>query len=149
MQGRRGARGARRAGLFAGSLAAAAVATVVTGPPASAEVLSKDRTDPFTFTDSASGALVSCFITSTLEYDTATQRFTASTSIAGPERPECRGSWPEVTVTTADGTHHAQGFGGVVNLSYGPVSSSLTSHHATYFQSCSCFSPTVTQTLPK
>jgi len=93
---------------------------------------------------------VSCDILSALDYDTSLQKFTAVTTIAGPtERAECRGSWPEVTVNTPEGSHHAQGFGGVVNLSYAPVGDSLTSTHAVYFQACACFSPAVTQTMPK
>ncbi len=150
MQGRRRTRGARRAGRIAGSLTVAALATVVTGPPASAAVLSKVRIDTFTFTVTATGARVSCDVMSVLDYDTSLQQFTAKTLIAGPaERSECRGSWPEVTVQTPDGTHRAQGFGGVVEMTYSPVDDSLTSTHAVYFQACGCFSPAVFQTLPK
>jgi hypothetical protein len=149
MQGRR-RRGARRAGLAAGSLATAALASVVTSPPASAEVLTKARIDSHTFTATATGAQVTCDVMSVLEYDTELRQFSAKTLIAGPaERPECRGSWPEVTVVTPDGTHRARGFGGVVELTYSPVGSSLTSTHVVYFQACGCFSPAVTQTLPK
>ena len=147
MQGRRRARGARRAGLFAGSLGTAALTIGVTSPPASAETLGKGRIDSFTFT--VGGFPVTCDIMSVLEYDTALQEFKAQTLLAGPERPECRGSWPEVTVQTPDGTHHAQGYGGVVVLRHQPVGSSLTSTHVVYFQACECFSPAVTQTLPK
>ena len=144
----RGDRRARRAGVVAGSLAAAAVAVVVTGPPAAAEVQSKTRTDTYSFT--ASGTAVTCSVTSTLEYDTATQQFSASTRISGVEQPECRASWPEVTVVESDGrTHHAQGYGGIVNMSAGPAGNSLRSSHFVYFQACSCSSPTVNQTLPK
>jgi hypothetical protein len=149
MQGRRG-RGARRAGLFAGSLTTAALVTGITSPPASAEVLSKVRIDSFTFTVTGTFTQVTCDVMSVLDYDTALQQFTAKTLIAGPaERDECRGSWPEVTVVTPAGTHRAQGFGGVVEMSYGPTGDSLTSRHVVYFQACGCFSPVVTQTLPK
>jgi hypothetical protein len=150
MQGRRHARGARRAGLVAGSLTTAVLATVVAAPPASAEVLSKARIDSFTFTVTNTTTRVTCDIMSVLDYDTSLQQFTAKTLIAGPEeRPECRGSWPEVTVDTPEGRHHAQGYGGVVDLSYRPVGDSLTSTHTVYFQACECFSPAVFQTLPK
>jgi hypothetical protein len=149
MQGRRRGRGARRAGLVAGSLTTAALATVVTSPPASAEVLTKARVDSFTFTVTDTTTQVTCDVMSVLDYDTVLQQFTAKTLIAGPERPECRGSWPDVTVVTPDGTHRARGFGGVVELSHAPVGDSLTSRHVVYFQACGCFSPVVTQTLPK
>jgi len=141
---------ARRAGAVAGTLAAAAVAVVVTGPPAAAEVQSKTRSDPFTFTVSGTTTSVTCTITSTLQYDTDTQRFTAGTVITGTERSECRGSWPEVTVVESDNSsHHAQGYGGIVNMSYGPVGNSLRSAHFVYFQACNCTSPTRNQSLPK
>jgi hypothetical protein len=85
-----------------------------------------------------------------LEYDTATREFSASTTISGPEQPECRASWPEVTVVESDGrTHHAQGYGGIVNLSGGPATSTLRSTHLVYFQACACTSPTWEQSLPK
>jgi hypothetical protein len=143
-------RRARCAGTVAGSLAAAAVAVVVTGPPAAAEVQSKTRTDAFTFTVSGTSTSVTCNIASTLQYDTATRRFTASTVISGPERPECRGSYPEVTVVESDGsTHHAQGYGGIVNMTYRPVGNSLRSAHFVYFQACNCTSPSRNQSLPK
>jgi hypothetical protein len=148
VQGTREDRRARRAGAVAGSLAAAAVAAVVTGPPAAAEVQSKTRTDTYSFT--ASGTAVTCSVTSRLAYDTATREFSASTTISGPEQPECRASWPEVTVVESDGrTHHAQGYGGIVNLSGGPATSTLRSTHLVYFQACACTSPTWEQSLPK
>ncbi len=135
---------------MAGSLAAAAVATVITGPPAAAAVQTKTRTDAFTFTVTGTSTQVTCNITSTLQYDTSTQRFTAGTRIASPERPECRGSFPEVIVTESDNsTHQAQGYGGIVSMSYGPVGNSLRSAHFVHFQSCNCNSPTRNQTLPK
>lgn len=140
---------ARRAGAVAGSVAAAAVATVVTGAPAAAEVLSRTRTDAFTFTVSGTTTSVTCNVTSTLEYDTSTRAFTAGTRISGTERPECRGSWPEVTVVTPDGTHHARGYGGIVDLSYGPTGNDLRSSHVVYFQACDCTSPTWNHSLPK
>lgn len=144
-------RRARRAGLVAGSLAAAAVATVATGPPAAAEVQSKTRTDAFTFTVTGSTTQVTCDITSTLEYDTELQRVTAKTEVTGPvERPECRGSYPEVIVTESDGTsHQARGYGGIVSITSGPVEGTLRSAHFVHFQSCSCNSPTRNQSLPK
>ena len=142
-------RRARRAGAVAGSLAAAAVASVVTGPPAAAELLTKARTDAFTFTVSGTTTSVTCDVTSTLEYDTETQEFTARTEISGTERPECRGSWPEVTVVTPDGTHHAKGYGGIVHLSYSPTGSDLQSSHFVYLQACNCTTPTWNQSLPK
>ena len=143
-------RRARRAGLVAGSLTAAAVATVVTGPPVAAEVQTTTRTDSFTFTVTGTTTEVTCDITSTLEYDTELQRVTAGTVIAGPERPECRGSFPEVIVTEPDGsTHQARGYGGVVSLSAAPVEGTLRSEHFVYFQSCTCTSPTQRQSLPK
>jgi hypothetical protein len=148
MQGRRG-RGARRAGLFAGSLTTAALVTGITSPPASAEVLSKARIDSFTFTVTGTFTQVTCDVMSVLDYDTTLQQFTAKTLIAGPEEPACRGSWPDVTVETPAGTHRARGFGGVVEMSYGPTGDALTSRHVVYFQACGCFSPVVTQTLPK
>ena len=144
-------RRARRAALVAGSLAAAAVAAVATGAPAAAEVQSKTRTDAFTFTVTGTTTQVTCNITSTLQYDTELQRFTAKTEVIGPvERPECRGSYPEVLVTESDGTtHQAQGYGGIVSMSSGPVEGTLRSAHFVHFQSCNCNSPTQNQSLPK
>jgi hypothetical protein len=131
-------------------LTSAALVTGALAPPAGAEVLSKVRIDTYTFTATATGAQVSCDIMSVLDYDTELLEFTAKTLIAGPaERPECRGSWPTVTVESPNGTHRATGFGGVVELSYAPVDDVLTSTHVVYFQACSCFSPAVTQSLPK
>jgi len=148
-EGRTG-RGARRAGAVGGALALAAVAAVVTGPPATAAVQSKTRTDSFSFTVSGTTTRVTCSFTSTLTFDTANRQFTASTVISGTENANCRSSWPEVTVIESDGTtHHAQGYGGIVNMSGGPVTSSLRSAHFVYFQACSCSSPTVNQSLPK
>jgi hypothetical protein len=150
VQGLRRNRRARRAGVVATSLAAAAVAAVVTGPAASAEVQTKTRTDNFTFTVTGTSTVVTCGITSTLQYDTTTKQFTASTTISGTERSECRGSYPEVTVVESDGTtHHAQGYGGIVNMSSGPVGNSLRSTHFVSFPACSCSSPVQTQSLPK
>lgn len=143
-------RRARRAGLVAGSLAAAAVATVAAGPPAAAEVQTRTRTDAFTFTVTGSTTQVTCNITSTLEYDTELQRFKAGTVLAGPEVPECRGSFPEVVVTEPDGsTHQAEGYGGIVSMTGGPVEDDLESAHSVYFQACACRSPVWTQSLPK
>jgi hypothetical protein len=139
---RRRSRGAHRAGAVGGALAAAAVAAVVTAPPASAEIQ--------TNTVTGTATQVTCSFTSTLQYDTDTKVFIAGTAISGTERPECRASWPEVTVVESDGTtHHAQGYGGIVNMSAGPVGNSLRSAHFVYFQACSCSSPTVNQSLPK
>lgn len=150
MRERRRSRGAHRAGAVGGALAAAAVAAVVTAPPASAEIQTKTRTDSFTFTVTGTATQVTCSFTSTLQYDTDTKVFIAGTAISGTERPECRASWPEVTVVESDGTtHHAQGYGGIVNMSAGPVGNSLRSAHFVYFQACSCSSPTVNQSLPK
>ena len=147
---RRRTRGVHRAGTVGGALAAAAVAAVVTAPSAAAEVQSKSRTDSFTFTVTGTTTRVTCSFTSTLQYDTDSQVFTAGTAISGTERPECRASWPEVTVVESDGTtHHAQGYGGIVNMSAGPAGNSLRSAHFVYFQACSCSSPTVNQSLPK
>jgi hypothetical protein len=150
VHGPRRNRRARRAGVVATSLAAAAVAAVVTGAPAGAEVQNKTRTDNFTFTVTGTSTSVTCGITSTLQYDTSAQKFTASTVISGTERSECRSSYPEVTVVESDGsTHHAQGYGGIVNMSYGPVGNSLRSAHFIYFQACNCSSPVRNQSLPK
>ena len=120
------------------------------GRLAAAEVQSRTRTDSFAFTVSGTTTRATCSFTSTLGCDTETQRFTASTVISGAERPECRASWPEVTVVEGDGTtHHAQGYGGIVNMSSEPVGDELRSTHFVYFQACNCSSPAVNHSLPK
>ncbi len=143
-------RRARRAGVVAGSLAAAAVATVATGGPAAAAVQTKTRTDAFTFTVTETGTEVTCTITSTLEYDTELRRFEASTVLDGPEVAACRGSFAEVVVTESDGSsRRAEGYGGIASMSGGPVANDLASAHSVYFQACTCRSPVWTQSLPK